>query len=979
MRRNWHLSFAGISWQALAFSTMSFAALTSAHAQTSETCGYEVSSGLQSSSNNGYVAWIDIQNVSGDVGTAFEVLLDTGDSVITQVMTADYQPLAEYQSSDEGYWITEPHWLASKTIKQGSKHRVLLKGEPSFGEFTPYLVSVNGMPCDIEAPELSLSASGSFFTQDDTLVLSSSASDNTAVRKVEFELNGEVIAVDYDAPFELEVSVDSNLNGFYVYKATAYDPSGNVATSEAQRVFVAIDNKFFGTATDSAADYVDVLPYFNQITPENDGKWGSVEAERDVMVWTGLDTAYQFAKDNGLPFKFHTSLWGQQQPAWLEDLSPEEQLEEIREWMSAVAERYPDLTMVEAVNEPLHAPPSYVEALGGSGETGWDWLITAFELAREYFPNAQLILNDYQILILSNFTQDYLNVITVLQDRGLIDAIGLQAHFLERADASAVAANLNTLAATGLPIYISEFDINLENDARHAIVLSELFQVFWEHPSVVGVTHWGHLEGSVWQESAHLINTDGSTRPALDWIVCYLNGNNGCTLPTYVPEGWQGDEYGVGLEAVLYDQGSGVIALGSTLAYTDIGDWILFQDVQFESDWDTFSVNYAKGNTDVGSISIHLDSLDSAPILTVALPPTAGWGSAETIEVALPSVSGTRNVYVQFNDTYGVANLNSISFSKPAPPAINLIPDSSFEGLSVGDTPSWPWHSWIGATLTASDEQAYSGTQSMKVTDRSSTGQYAVYNLTSLVKANTSYAVSAQFLHTNTSADTLRIAAKVECSNPPAGHNTYPWLINQGGVPGGQWTELSAQLVIPDCDIVDVAIIFEGPAAGVDVFVDDVTVTPPGNNLFPNGDFESSLSGWSSWNGTALTTTSDQAYSGSDSLLAADRADTGAYAVYNITDLVSDGNSYSISAQMYLTAAGTGRIAAKIQCATPPAGHNTYPWIINNGAVPATTWTELAGQIVIPADCGLTEALIFFEGTEVGTDVYIDAIELTAN
>ena len=40
-------------------------------------------------------------------------------------------------------------------------------------------------------------------------------------------------------------------------------------------------------------DYEHLLTYFDQLTPENAGKWGSVEGTRDVMNWTDLDTAYQ--------------------------------------------------------------------------------------------------------------------------------------------------------------------------------------------------------------------------------------------------------------------------------------------------------------------------------------------------------------------------------------------------------------------------------------------------------------------------------------------------------------------------------------------------------------------------------------------------------------------------------------------------------------------------------------------------------------
>src|SRR5688500_18900170 len=77
----------------------------------------------------------------------------------------------------------------------------------------------------------------------------------------------------------------------------------------------------------------DFKTYWNQVTPENAGKWGSVEATRDDMNWDQLDLAYNFAKDNGLLFRQHTFVWGQQQPAWMNSLCPEEQKAEVEEWI----------------------------------------------------------------------------------------------------------------------------------------------------------------------------------------------------------------------------------------------------------------------------------------------------------------------------------------------------------------------------------------------------------------------------------------------------------------------------------------------------------------------------------------------------------------------------------------------------------------------------------------------------------------------
>src|SRR5687767_9442101 len=78
---------------------------------------------------------------------------------------------------------------------------------------------------------------------------------------------------------------------------------------------------FVGNITTNGNVRSDFLQYWDQITPENEGKWASVEGTRDVYNWSGLDRAYNFAKQNNIPFKQHTFVWGNQSPSWINSLS----------------------------------------------------------------------------------------------------------------------------------------------------------------------------------------------------------------------------------------------------------------------------------------------------------------------------------------------------------------------------------------------------------------------------------------------------------------------------------------------------------------------------------------------------------------------------------------------------------------------------------------------------------------------------------
>ncbi len=301
--------------------------------------------------------------------------------------------------------------------------------------------------------------------------------------------------------------------------------------------------KFLGSAY-SAKQMKDFAAYWNKVTPENAGKWGSVEAVRGQMNWAALDEAYHFARSHGFPFHMHVLVWGQQQPAWIRNLPAAEQRRAIEAWFDAVAARYPDLDFVEVVNEPLHHPPrgkrkdagNYIEALGGDGATGWDWIITSFRLARERFPHARLLINDYDITHSDANTRRYRDIIALLQKEHLVDGIGLQEHAFETKPDVPMAshkANLDLLAQTGLPIYITELDIDGPSDAQQLADYQRIFPVFWSHPDVAGVTLWGFRPG-LWRQKqkAYLIRADGSERPAFAWLTQYVRDTR-VTAPSH--------------------------------------------------------------------------------------------------------------------------------------------------------------------------------------------------------------------------------------------------------------------------------------------------------------------------------------------------------------------------------------------------------------------------------------------------------------
>lgn len=295
--------------------------------------------------------------------------------------------------------------------------------------------------------------------------------------------------------------------------------------------------KFLGNITTGFQVRSDFFIYWNQITGENEHKWASIEGTRDRMNWGSADAIANYAKEKNIPWKFHTLIWGSQYPSWMNGLSASEQKEEIVEWFDAAAKRYPDVQMIDVVNEAYmsdpnnwnagkHAPIPFREALGGTGTTGFDWIVTSFKMARERWPNAILIYNDYNTLEWPNEINWIKQIIPKLVAAGApIDAVGFQAHGLKGTSANTLKSRLDDIYnSIKLPMLISEYDIGETNDQAQLDNYKAHIPVMWSHPGVAGITIWGYIYGSTWVEGTGLIR-NGQERPALTWLREFINEN----------------------------------------------------------------------------------------------------------------------------------------------------------------------------------------------------------------------------------------------------------------------------------------------------------------------------------------------------------------------------------------------------------------------------------------------------------------------
>ena len=289
-------------------------------------------------------------------------------------------------------------------------------------------------------------------------------------------------------------------------------------------------NKFLGNITtrgtvEAGGGVPQYYKLWNQITCENESKWASVEGTRGVFNWSGADRAFSYAQQHDFTYKFHALVWGAQYPGWLESLSARDRFNAITNWFDHAKDQYDTLPMIDVVNEAIGnhqaGNPMMKESLGGGGKTGYDWLIKAFEMAYERWPDAILIYNDY-----NSFTWDldnYITLVRTLRDAGApIDAYGNQSHDVTDISVSNMENALKKQQdALQMPMFITELDIDIASDEQQKKQYENIFPLMWEADYYAGVTLWGYVLGATWVTNSGLYR-DGVERPAMTWLREYL-------------------------------------------------------------------------------------------------------------------------------------------------------------------------------------------------------------------------------------------------------------------------------------------------------------------------------------------------------------------------------------------------------------------------------------------------------------------------
>ncbi|MBR6986084.1 MAG: endo-1,4-beta-xylanase [Ruminococcus sp.] len=596
---------------------------------------------------------------------------------------------------------------------------------------------------------------------------------------------------------------------------------------------------------------------YNSITPENELKpdaiidqQASMQRGNNVNTQVNLSRAantLKFCEENGISLRGHTFVWYSQTPDWFfkENFSDngnwvskqvmDQRLESfIKNTFEAIAKQYPklDLYSYDVCNELFKNDGGGMRpSRAQDGQQGSRWVqiygddsfvLNAFKYARKYAPaNCKLYLNDYNEYIGAKTTDIY-NMALKVKAEGNIDGIGMQSHLATNyPDKNTYSAALDKFLSTGLDVQITELDITCSDFQSQASLYKDIFTLAMDASEKTGkvpaLTIWGTQDPVSWRSSQNplLFSSGYKPKPAYDAVIGLVppekigktSNSSVVQTPTSAPNNNTNTNTNTNTNpSVSADADFGDVTLDGSVGLSDA-----LAILQYVANAQKFPLSekainngdvYNRGDGITAADALSIQKYD-AKVIT-KLPESWSANATANTNTNNNSSSNTNN-----NSSSNTNNNNSSASTNTG--SVKAI-SSSFESGKDG------WASRGDVTVESDSDNYYSGSKSLKISNRGDAWQGLGYELGSDFKAGGTYSFSAAVLQGSGSAETMKMSLQYENGT---GETQYDQIAT-ASVADKTWTKLeNTEYTIPD-NATDLLLYIETDTSLTDIYVDDV-------------------------------------------------------------------------------------------------------------------------------------------------------------
>lgn len=270
---------------------------------------------------------------------------------------------------------------------------------------------------------------------------------------------------------------------------------------------------------------------------DGEAHWRTTRPSEGTFDFKEPDEVVEYAEKHAMPVQAHHLIWGEEQwlPKWLRNGSytPEQLRQFQKDYIFKTVSHYKGRVIEwSVVNENFSRAKNYYNLkdwwADRIGMTEQD-LDNYFRWARQADPNAKLLLNDFSNEVQNEISDAQYKYIKAAKARGVpIDGLGMQFHInaANPPSKAAVIKNMQRFQAIGVPVYITEFDVNVNKlegtkEAKRQIeakVTKDMAEACRESgacPSFAafGVTEKNDVLKSVGHTDSHSFMFDSRFRP----------------------------------------------------------------------------------------------------------------------------------------------------------------------------------------------------------------------------------------------------------------------------------------------------------------------------------------------------------------------------------------------------------------------------------------------------------------------------------